>query len=66
MANHVASMEKGRSVYILLTGKAIGKRPLRSPRCGWEDNIRMYLKELGTTMRSWVDSAQDRDYWRIM
>ena len=30
----------------------------------WEDNIRMELKEIGINTRHWVDSAQDRDYWR--
>ena len=29
----------------------------------WEDNIRMDLKEIGISMRKWVDSAQYRDYW---
>ena len=28
----------------------------------WEDNIRMDLKELGINTRTWIDSAQDRDY----
>jgi hypothetical protein len=30
----------------------------------WEDNIRMDFKEIGFDTRNWVDSAQDRDYWR--
>ena len=34
------------------------------PRPKWEDNIRMDIKEIGTNMRNWVYSAQDRDYWR--
>ena len=29
-----------------------------------EDNIRMYIKEIGINTRNWVDSAKDRDYWR--
>ena len=33
-------------------------------RC--EDNIRMYLKEIGINMRNWVDSAQEMDYWRAL
>ena len=32
----------------------------------WEDNIRMDLKEIGIDTRNWVDSAQDRDYWRAL
>ena len=35
---------EGRSVFKILTGKCIGKRPLRRPRRRWEDNIRMDLE----------------------
>ena len=38
-AGHVARMEDGRSAFKILTGKPAGKRPLRSPRRIWEDNI---------------------------
>ena len=30
----------------------------------WEDNIRMYLEEIGINASNWVDSAEDRNYWR--
>ena len=30
----------------------------------WEDNIRMELEEIGINVGNWVDSAQDRNYWR--
>ena len=53
-------MEEGRSAFKILTGKPTGKRP----RCKWEDTVRMDLKETGINMRNWIDSAQDRDYWR--
>ena len=39
-------MEEGRSAFKILTGKPKGKRLLRRPRCRWEDNIRMDLKEI--------------------
>ena len=26
----------------------------------------MELKDIGINMRNWVDSAQDRDYWRAL
>ena len=26
----------------------------------------MDLKEMGISTRNWVDSAQDRDYWRAL
>ena len=32
----------------------------------WENNARMDLKEMGINMRNWVDTAQDRDYWRVL
>ena len=54
------------SVFKILTGTPVGKRPLGRPRRRWEDNIRMDLKEIGINMRNWVDSAQDRDYWRTL
>ena len=36
------------------------------PRQRWEDNNRMDLKEIGVTVRNWVDSAQVKDYWRAL
>ena len=65
-AGHVARMEEGRSAFKILTGKPIGKRPLRRPRLRWEDNIRMNLQEIYINTGNWVDSAQDRDYWRAL
>ena len=35
-------------------------------RCRWEDNIRMDLEEIGINAGNWVDSAQDRGYWRAV
>ena len=42
------------------------KIPLGRPRRRWEDNIRMDLREIDINARNWVDSAQDRDYWRAL
>jgi hypothetical protein len=42
-----------------------GKRPLGRPRCRWEDNIKMYLREIGMDRANWVLLAQDRVQWRI-
>ena len=63
---HVARMEESRRASKILTGEHTGKRPLGRSRRRWEDNIRMYLKEIGTNARNWIDSAQDRDYWRSL
>ena len=46
----------------ILTGKSAGNRRLGGPRCRWEDNIRMDLKEIRINTWNWVDSSQDRDY----
>ena len=59
-------MEEDRSGFKILTSKPSGKRPLRRPRRRWEDNIRMDLEEIGINAGNWVDSAQDRIYWRAL
>ena len=50
----------------ILTGKPTGKRPLGILRRRWEDHIRKDLVEIGINAGNWVDSAQDRDYWRAL
>ena len=34
------------------------------PRRKWEDNIKMYLKEVGCDPGELIDIAEDRDQWR--
>ena len=65
-AGHVDRMEEGRSAFKILTGKPTGKRPLGRPGCRWEDNIRMDLEDICISAGNWVDSAQDRNYWRAL
>ena len=48
----------------VLVGKPEGKRPLGRPRRRWEDNIKMYLQEVGGSCGDWMEFAQDRDRWR--
>ena len=50
----------------ILIGIPAEKRSLGRLTRRWEDNIRIDLKEIGTNMRNWVDSAHDRDYWRTL
>ena len=64
-AGHVARMEECRYAFKILTGKLTGKRPLGRPRHRWEDNTRMDLKEIGINAGNWVDSTQDREYFKI-
>ena len=59
-------MEEGRSDLKILTDKPTGKRPLGRPRRRWDDNIRMDLEEIGISAGNFVDSAQDRNYWRVL
>ena len=62
----IARMEESRSPFKMLTDTATDKRPLGRPRLRWVDYIRMDLKEIIINTRNWVDSAQDRDYWRAL
>ena len=39
-------------------------QPLGRPRRRWD--IRMDLEEISINAGNWVDSAQDRDYWRAL
>jgi len=57
-------MGEGRGTYRVLVGKPEGKRPLGRPRHRWEDNIRMYLREVRFGCVDWMELAQDRDRWR--
>ena len=59
-------MEEGRSALNISLGKPKGKRPLGRPRRRLEGNIRMDDNEIGINTRIWVDSAQDRVYWRVV
>ena len=59
-------MVAAKIAFKLLTGKPTGKISSERPRHGWEDNIRMDLKEISVNTRNWNDSAQDRDYCRAL
>jgi hypothetical protein len=47
-------------------GKPERKRPLRRPRCRWEDNIKADLQKVGCKGVDWIELAQDRDRWRVL
>jgi hypothetical protein len=47
-----------------LVGRTEGKRPFGRPRCRWEDNINMDLREIGIGGANWIQLAQDRVQWR--
>jgi hypothetical protein len=59
-------MGEVRVAYTILVGRPEGRRPLGRRRRRWEDNIKMYLKEIGFGDVDWIDWAQDRDRWRAL
>jgi hypothetical protein len=59
-------MGEERKVYMGLVGKPEGKRSLGRPRRGWEDGIRMDLREIGFGGVDWIRLAQDRDQCRAV
>jgi len=50
-------MGEMRNAYIILVGKPEGKKPLRRPRCRWEDNIRIDVREIGWEGVDWMHLA---------
>jgi hypothetical protein len=63
---HVAHLVELRDAYQILVGKQEGKRQLRRRRRGWEDNIRMDLREISWEGVDWVDLAHDWYHWRAL
>jgi hypothetical protein len=66
LAGHVARMGEVRGAYNILVGRPEGRRPLGRPRCRWEDNIKMDLREIEFGDVYWIHWAQDRDRWRAL
>ena len=62
----MARVGEGRGVHRVLVGKPAGKRPLGRPRRRWEDDIKMYLQEIGGGCGDWMELAQDRGRWRAL
>ena len=59
-------MEEGTSTFKILTVN-LQERDLWGGLCvDGEDNIRIDLEEIGINAGNWVDSAQDRNYWRAL
>jgi len=56
-------MGERRGLYRDLVGKLKGKRPLGRSRRRWEDNIKMYLREVTCGGMDWIELAEDRDRW---
>jgi hypothetical protein len=43
-----------RNAYRIMVGKPEGKGPLGRPRCRWEDNIKIDLREIEWTGLIWL------------
>ena len=52
---HVTRVGRRRGAYRVLLGKPDGKRPRGRPRYRWEDNIKIYLQEVGCGV--WAGSS---------
>jgi hypothetical protein len=60
-AGCVARKGEMRSAYNILVGKREEKRQLGRHRHRWEDNIIMYVREIGWKVVNWMHLAQHRD-----
>jgi hypothetical protein len=52
-------MRETRSPYTILVRKSLAKHPLRRIRRRWEDNFKMYLREICCEDGRWLKVAQD-------
>jgi hypothetical protein len=55
-----------RGAYNILVGRPEGRRPLGRPRCRWENDIKMDLRETGFGDVDWIHLAQDRNRRRAL
>jgi hypothetical protein len=59
---HAACMTERKGAYRNLAKKTEGEPlPLRRPKRGWVDNIKIDLKEIGCRGLNWFGLAQDRE-----
>jgi hypothetical protein len=65
-AGHVVCIGEVRGAYNILVGRPEGRRPLGRPRCRWEDNMKMDIREIGFGDVDWIHWAQDGDRWRAL
>jgi hypothetical protein len=65
-AGHVISMLKKRNAYRILVGKPAGKSRVERPRCRWENNIKMSLRDIDWGDMSWINQVHERDQWRAL
>jgi hypothetical protein len=66
LAECILRIEEMRSAYEILVYKREGKISLGRSRRRWEDNIKVYLKEIVYENMDWVQVAQDDVQWRTL
>jgi hypothetical protein len=64
LAGHVEHLGGKMNLHRILAGNLEGNRPLGRSRRRWEDNIKIYLSEIGWGGMDWIDLTQDRDQLR--
>jgi hypothetical protein len=64
-AEHVARMGDSSGAYGVLMDEPEGKRPLKRSRHLWEDNIKIYLRDVDGS-KDLIDLAWDRNRWRAV
>jgi hypothetical protein len=54
-SGHIARIRENNNAYRIVIGKTEGKRSIGMPRRRWEDNIKMYLREIEWSGMDWID-----------
>jgi hypothetical protein len=55
-----------RTAYRILVGKPEGKRSPVRQRRRWEDNIKIYHREIGWEGVDWIQVGRDRNQWQAL
>jgi hypothetical protein len=63
---HLTRIDEKRNTCRFLVGKPGGKRALRIPRRRLDDNIRIFLKEIGWEDFDLINQTQDKDNRRAL
>jgi hypothetical protein len=50
-------MRAKRKAYKISVGRSEEKKPLGRPRCKWEDDIKMELREMGCDGMDWIGTS---------
>jgi hypothetical protein len=66
LVEHVACMGVMRCFYRTLMGKPGEKGPLERPRCRFQNNIKINLREVGWEVLDWIYQAQNKNKRRVL